>query len=52
MARVTAILTKEPELAVEGLPSELVTILSRCLRKDRARRFQHMDDVKDCVGGG
>jgi eukaryotic-like serine/threonine-protein kinase len=31
---------------VENVPPELDRIISRCLRKDAARRFQHMDDVK------
>jgi eukaryotic-like serine/threonine-protein kinase len=31
---------------VEDVPPELERIISRCLRKDASRRFQHMDDVK------
>jgi serine/threonine protein kinase len=31
---------------VEDVPAELERIISRCLRKDLSRRFQHMDDVK------
>jgi serine/threonine-protein kinase len=31
---------------VEDSPRELEKIVARCLRKDPARRFQHMDDVK------
>jgi Tol biopolymer transport system component/serine/threonine protein kinase len=31
---------------VEGLPSELDRVLARCLRKDPARRFQTMADLK------
>ena len=46
---LTAILTSEPtrisEL-VENMPPELERLVSRCLRKDRERRFQHMDDLK------
>jgi serine/threonine protein kinase len=30
----------------DWVPRELERIISRCLRKDPARRFQHMDDVK------
>src|SRR5215469_3667214 len=30
----------------KDVPEELVRIISRCLRKDISRRFQHMDDVK------
>ena len=33
------------ELA-EGVPAELERVIARCLRKDRAKRFQHMDDLK------
>ena len=29
-----------------AIPQELEKLISRCLRKDPARRFQHMDDVK------
>ncbi|MGH9697770.1 MAG: protein kinase domain-containing protein, partial [Bryobacteraceae bacterium] len=46
---LTAILTHEPprisELT-ENVPPELDRVVSRCLRKDRERRFQHMDDLK------
>lgn len=28
------------------MPAELTRVIARCLRKDRARRFQHMDDLK------
>jgi eukaryotic-like serine/threonine-protein kinase len=34
-----------PTQLVPELPRELERILLRCLRKDPARRFQHMDDV-------
>jgi eukaryotic-like serine/threonine-protein kinase len=30
----------------EGIPGELERIILRCLRKDRTRRCQHMEDVK------
>ena len=31
---------------MEGLPTEVERIISRCLRKEPSRRFQHMADVK------
>jgi eukaryotic-like serine/threonine-protein kinase len=40
---------KPPRQLVENLPRDLEKIILRCLRKDRARRFQHMDDVKICL---
>jgi serine/threonine protein kinase/Tol biopolymer transport system component len=46
---LAAILRSEPRPASEvvpALPREVERILSRCLRKDPARRFQHMDDLK------
>jgi len=49
LAIMTAILREEPKPAsqiVKGLPHDLEKILNRCLRKEPARRFQHMDDLK------
>jgi len=49
MSTLAAILHQEPARAsgiVPGLPPELEKILLRCLRKDRDRRYQHMDDIK------
>ena len=49
LATLTAILREEPKRAseiVQGLPREVERIISRCLRKEPGRRFQHMDDVK------
>jgi eukaryotic-like serine/threonine-protein kinase len=46
---LSAILTNEPESASsirKEIPPELERIISRCLRKDPVRRFQHMDDLK------
>jgi len=43
---VAAILHLEPPPLPAGTPSELERLIARCLRKDPARRFQHMDDVK------
>jgi Tol biopolymer transport system component len=31
---------------VEGMPREVERVIARCLRKDPARRFQHMDDLR------
>ena len=49
VSTLTAILRDEPKRASEivaGLPKELERIVSRCLRKEPSRRFQHMADVK------
>jgi Tol biopolymer transport system component len=46
---IAAILREEPKplsQVVEGLPREVERIVKRCLRKDPAHRFQHMDDLK------
>ena len=48
-ATLAAILREEPPAlheSVEGLHPEVERIVTRCLRKDPARRFQHMDDLK------
>ncbi len=37
--------TTEPK-PVDGVPEELEKLIRRCLRKDPARRFQHMADVR------
>jgi serine/threonine protein kinase/Tol biopolymer transport system component len=49
MATLTAILREEPQPAsqmAQGLPQEAERIISRCLRKDRERRWQSMADLK------
>jgi Tol biopolymer transport system component len=46
---IAAILREEPKplsQVVEGLPREVERLVKRCLRKDPAHRFQHMDDLK------
>jgi eukaryotic-like serine/threonine-protein kinase len=46
---LAAILRDEPvriSEVVTTVPPELERIVTRCLRKDPARRFQHMDDVR------
>jgi Tol biopolymer transport system component len=45
MSTLSAVLKDEPKPA-EEIPSELRKIIARCLRKDPARRSQHIDDVK------
>jgi len=45
-AAIMAAVLREDPPPLAGVPAELTTLLSHCLRKDAARRFQHMDDVK------
>ena len=54
MATLTAILHTEPppvSEAAEGVPRELERVIAYCLRKDRNRRLQHMDDIKITLEG-
>ncbi|MBI3694944.1 MAG: serine/threonine-protein kinase [Acidobacteria bacterium] len=49
MSTIMAILRDDPKpvsQAGESVPRDLEKIIARCLRKDLARRFQHIDDVK------
>ncbi len=49
LSTLAAILNQEPRpvrQVVEGLPVELDRMVARCLRKDPARRFQNMADLK------
>jgi Tol biopolymer transport system component/tRNA A-37 threonylcarbamoyl transferase component Bud32 len=49
ISTLAAIMHKEPAAlreAAADTPRDLEKIIARCLRKDPARRFQHMDDVK------
>jgi serine/threonine protein kinase len=49
LSTLTAILSEEPKPVREltpRVPPELEQIIARCLRKDPARRFQHIDDVR------
>ncbi len=49
LSTLAAIVNQEPRPArqlVDGLPPELDRVLARCLRKDPARRFQTMADLK------
>lgn len=46
ISTLSAILKEEPIPLSAVIPHELETVITRCLRKDPARRFQHMDDIK------
>ena len=49
VAVLSAILREEPKAIAEirpDAPGELMRVIARCLRKDPARRFQHMDDLR------
>jgi serine/threonine protein kinase len=49
MSTISAILQKEPPppgSLAPNLPAELEKIILRCLRKDRDRRTQHIDDIR------
>ena len=46
---LSAILREEPKPVSEvvaSVPREVERVITRCLRKDPRRRFQHMDDLK------
>jgi len=46
MSTLAAILNQEPAPLGAVVPRELEKLITRCLRKDPARRFQHMGDVQ------
>src|SRR5512136_325637 len=49
MSTLSAILHQEPKPVSDitpAIPAELERLINRCLRKDPAKRLQHMDDVK------
>ncbi len=49
ISTLSAILREEPKPLteiVQDTPRDLEKIVQRCLRKDRDRRFQHMEDLK------
>jgi serine/threonine protein kinase/Tol biopolymer transport system component len=49
LATLSAILKDSPTPladAAPGTPADLARVVERCLRKDPARRWQHMDDVR------
>jgi Tol biopolymer transport system component len=43
---LAAILTQEPDPLSAEIPHDLSKVVTRCLRKDPAHRFQHMADLK------
>ena len=46
VSTLAAILNRDPAPLCEEVPRDLERIVARCLRKDRARRWQSMADVK------
>jgi hypothetical protein len=46
LSTLTALLHREPEPLGAEAPHDLQKLITRCLRKDPARRFQHMEDLK------
>jgi len=43
---LAAVITRDPSASSAPIPYDLEKIVSRCLRKQPERRFQHMDDVR------
>jgi Tol biopolymer transport system component len=53
MATLSSVLRDDPKAVTEiraDVPDELARIIVRCLRKDPARRFQHMEDLTVALG--
>jgi serine/threonine protein kinase len=46
LSTLAAVINQEPPHLPAETPRDLEKIITRCLRKDPERRFQHMDDVK------
>ena len=46
LATMAAVVGSDPDPVDAEVPANLRTLVARCLRKDPARRFQHMDDVR------
>ena len=49
MSTLSAILQKEPLPFSEEVPADLRKLVTRCLRKDRDKRFHHMVDVRVAI---
>jgi Tol biopolymer transport system component/tRNA A-37 threonylcarbamoyl transferase component Bud32 len=48
VSTLSAVLHQEPK-PLEDIPRDLDKIIMRCLRKDPAKRFQHMADIKVAI---
>ena len=46
MSTLAAVLQRDPSPLPAGTPAEFSKVITRCLRKDASRRFQHVDDVQ------
>jgi Tol biopolymer transport system component len=46
ISTMAALVEQEPRPLPASVHRDLARVIARCLRKDPARRFQHMDDVK------
>ena len=46
ISTLAAVVEQEPRPLPASLPRDLAKVIARCLRKDPARRYQHMGDVK------
>jgi len=46
ISTLAAVINKDPEPLSAEIPRDLERLISHCLRKDPARRFQHLDDVR------
>jgi Tol biopolymer transport system component/tRNA A-37 threonylcarbamoyl transferase component Bud32 len=49
MSTLAAIINREPKPLTGVVPAGLERLIQKCLRKDPARRFQHIDDVKSVL---
>jgi len=46
MAALAAVMHQEPPALPDAMPPELRRMIMRCLRKDPARRYHHMEDLR------